>query len=224
MNIIRLILILSIILVFSIIGIYILIYKGIPYDINNTIRFEIIKSLLGIISISVIGGVISAILKSYERSREQSNLRVQAKIDFMKKTDELYRTIKSSRRKLIANGIKALNPPLLILIDQKQIQIYLKEMEIVNGIQLEFEGMSVSLKNHKLFNYPKEVLENIEKMEKYLRKLLKESEDKFTMLKEKESIDIDILPILKDFTSEERNSDFQNKFPNSYHKIISHLS
>lgn len=223
MKIYKVLLLLLIILLCSVFSINYLIFHEISNDVKNTIRFEIIKSLLGVISIAIIGGVISAILKSYERSREQSNLRVQAKIDFMKKTDELYRAIKSSRRKLFANGIKPWDIAFIIPINQEQIQVYLKEMEIVNNIQLEFEGISVSVNNHKLFNYPKAVSENIKQMEKYLRELLKESEDNFVVLNKAEYVNLNTLPILEDFTNKKADSNFQIKFSKSYYEIISHL-
>jgi hypothetical protein len=236
----RLILILLIIFSVSLAAIiYFIKNNPIPNDSQNKIQIEIIKSLLGILSITFVGGIVAAIFKAYERFQEQSKIRIQSKIEFMKRLGELYRIVKSTRRKLNAGGIQASENGLAIPLGKEQIQFYKAQMEIIDNVQLEIEGLKTSVENFALFNYNKHVSIYLGKMEKYLRKILKEFEDNIESLKTEDFVNLNSLRYLKEFTfshadnsvlyneskkAEDREYCFKNAFSYSYYEVLSNLS
>jgi hypothetical protein len=218
------------------------------YFINNNpfsnaiakeVRIEVIKSLLGILSVTVIGGIVTALIKAHERFQEQSKIRVQSKIEFMKRVGELYRLVKSIRRKLNACGIKASENGLAIPLGKGQVQCYRIQMEIIDNVQLEIEGLKTAVEKFAAFNYNSDVSFYLGKMEKYLRRILKEFEDNIELLKTQDYVNLNSLRFLKEFTfdkadnkvlyeeskkEEEKEYCFKKEFSHSYNNVLSNLS
>jgi hypothetical protein len=210
-----------------------------PNAIENKVQIEVIKSLLGIMSITVIGGVVTALIKGYERFQEQSKVRIQSKIEFMKRVGELYRLVKSIRRKLNAGGIKATENGSAIALGKEQIQFYKIQMEVLDGVQLEIEGLKTAVERFAAFNYNSHVSFYLGKMEKYLRKILNEFADNIELLKTQDYVNLNSLRFLKEFTfdkadnkvlyeefkkEEEREYCFKREFSYSYNGVLSNLS
>src|SRR5882724_1493539 len=235
-----LIIILAIIFLITIAAIcYFVNYDPIPADADGKIRIEIIKSLLGILSIAFIGGIVAALFKGYEQHQEQSRIRIQAKIEFMKRLGELYRMVKSSRRKLNANGIQSLLDGLSLALNKDQIKFYQEQMGIIDNVQLEIEGRVTIVKNTVLYNYNDKVSFYLDRMEKYLRKILKEFEENFQSIKNSDIVNLDSLIYLKEFTYPnainrlihdesgkpgQKEYCFKLSFANSYHEVVNNLT
>lgn len=218
--------------------IYFINKNPIPVDIENKVQMEIIKSLLGILSVTIVGGIVAALFKAHERSQEQSKIRIQSKIEFMKRLGELYRLVKSIRRKLNACGVKATENGLAIPLGKEQVQFYKIQMEILDSVQLEIEGLKTAIERLGAFNYNRNVGFYLGKMEKYLRRILKEFEDNIELLKKEDYANLNSLRFLKEFTfdkadnkvlyeesklKEEQEYCFKKEFSRSYNYVLSNL-
>lgn len=208
-------------------------------DSDGKIRIEVIKSLLTILSVAIIGGIIAALFKAYEKYQEQLKLRLQAKTNFMTRLGELYRTVKRSRRKMNAHGIEASALQLSIPLDKTQITLYKEEMAVINDVQLELEGFRTVVENEILFSYNKEINASLKRMESYLRKILKEFEDNFQHSITEEYVNLDNFPYLKEFTFTKAENNllteklklekqagycFKTNFSESYYTVLSNFS
>ena len=236
----KLILILAVIFIATFLAtIYFINNNPFPNAIENKVQIEVIKSLLGIISITIIGGIVTALIKAYEQFQEQSKIRVQSKIEFMKKLGEHYRLVKSIRRKLNAYGIKASENGLAIPLGKEQVQFYKIQMEILDSVQLEIEGLKTAIEKFAAFNYNRHVSFYLGKMEKYLRRILNEFEDNIELLKTQDHVNLNSLRFLKEFTFDKADNKvlyeefkkegeqeycFKKEFSHSYNNVLSNLS
>lgn len=211
---------------------------AIPNDTDGKIRIEVIKSLLTILSVAIVGGIIAALFKSYERYQEQLKLRLQAKTSFMTRIGELYRTVKRTRRKLNANGIEASELQLIIPLNKAQMTLYKEEMAVINDVQLELEGFKTAVENEILFSYNNDIIASLKQMESYLRKIVKEFERNFVTLNNEECVNLETLPYLEEFTFtkaennlltdklkvEQRPYCFKTNFSHAYYAVLSNFS
>jgi hypothetical protein len=207
-------------------------------DSEGKIQIELIKSLLTVLSVAIIGGVIAALFKSYERNQEQLKLRLQAKTSFMARLGALYRTVKRSRRKMNANGIEASDSQLSMSLNKTQITLYKDEMTVINDVQLELEGFKTDVENGILFLYDENIIASLKRMESYLRKIVKEFERNFQNSANEEHVNLDNFPYLKEFTYAEADNKllagrlkmetqpdycFKTNFSGGYYNVLSNF-
>jgi hypothetical protein len=145
-------------------------------DTIGTIRTEVIKSLLQILVVALIGGTVAATFKAFEKNRENSQIRIKTKIDFTKQLYKLYRTIKSIRRKLKSKGIVAKHEDDNIVLNKGQLDIYIEQLDVLDEIQLELEGLTIEAANFRLFDECERLTEYLKKMCHYVRQINEEYE------------------------------------------------
>lgn len=147
-------------------------------------EFEIFKSLLQIITVLILGQVVSLIIAQFNYERQKADTetalerqKTEAKIEFQKdvlrRLIRNYTAIKKHRRLLRA---KALTPPYdgefkdetLVKFDA-----YDEQMQLINDVELEFENIWQELEfSTDLFSNSKSLATHIETMKDYLRNLL----------------------------------------------------
>jgi hypothetical protein len=210
---------------------------------EETIRVEIIKSLLQLAVVIIIGTIVTALFKAVERSseqllkeaeqiRQQSRLRAETRVDYINRLGDLYRNIKSSRRALRAFGLttKFITSHTPISINSNQINMYREQMERINEAQLELEKLKIEAKNLPNFASLKGVPENLESMEKYVGKIVSEFEEAFPLLESKRSIPPHMLKHLEEYTGDTDRQNYGTKyrfkkhFAEPYDEVIAIIS
>lgn len=104
-----------------------------------------------VLVVAIIGGTVAAIFRAYEQNQEASRLRIQTKMDFTKQLYKLCRTVKSSRRKLKSKGIAVRNEEENISLNKEKREFYKTQLDILDEVQLELEGLTTEAENFKLF-------------------------------------------------------------------------
>jgi hypothetical protein len=174
---------------------YFIYHNPVPDDTDRKIQTEIVKSLLELLVVTGIGGIIGLLFKGVERNQEQSRVRTEQRIDFMKRIRNLYLDVKSCRRALIVGGLTNKYGRKPENLKKEDIELYKQQMEIINEKQLELEGLKTE--TEILHSDAKEEIKGqIDLMEKYLRKIHNEFEKYYTS----ENIVFDSLSYLQEFT------------------------
>ncbi len=209
--------------------------EPLPDDPKGEIKLAIIKGLLDIIVVAIIGGTVAAIFQAHERHREQSNIRVQKKIDFIERLGKFYRTTKSIRRKLRVHGLRAVMSDDTISLDKAKLDFCRQQMEAINDIQLELEGLKAEARIPLLFEKREYIEKQLGEMEKYLGKIHSEFEKENQSLETAASANLDTLEYLKEFTfsaretfvfkKQEKETDYRFKkhFSNPYRNVFQNL-
>jgi hypothetical protein len=216
--------------------------------LTDTIRFEIIKSLLQLLIVVIIGALITYFIKLDEDTRkdksdkkktelERYNVMRREQMDFVKRLRKLYSAAKSCRRKLKAAGFKIDDSKEKISFNEGQHKFYTTQINLINEIQLTIEDLRDEVNiSSDLEPIKKGVTEELKKMEHYLNEIIKEFRD-YGSLKDKEDenfvkIKKDELSQLIEFISstkenrevsgDQDNSElhFKKNFSMPYHKIV----
>ncbi len=201
--------------------------------IKDTIRFEIVKSLLQLLVVTIIGGIIAQLFKAAEFTKQQAQVFLNLRMDFLKRLGVLYSAVKLSRRELRAIGLTTKfgdNPN----IDTKEKrQVYIDQMKRLNELQLSLEDLKREAQSSPaLFSF-KSLSNEVKRMEDYLRQILNEFAQVHPRLKEANNIELTELERLNEFTCSTKqqfqfnryNSKtdyrFKTHFSQAYDKIIS---
>lgn len=185
-------------------------------SIKDTIRFEIIKSLLSLLVVALIGGLITYLFKSREETRKreydrqderrkQEQIRIDIRMDYFKRLGIIYRNIKNARRTLRAGGLTTayqsnqdqVKP---LSVSGTLLSLYKEQMEVVNKYQLELEGLKIESKSLPAFVHLNNVYTYLGTMEDYLRKILNEFEAKSPLLNSESPVYFNELERLDEFT------------------------
>ena len=152
-------------------------------------RIEIIKSLLQVLVVTIIGGTVAALFSAHERNQEQTKIRIQMKLDFIKRIGELYRIVKRSRRLLRSRGILMNNVNETKELDNDQIKFYHEQMLQLNDVQLEIEGYKIGLAGSLIFENCELIVTYLARMENYLNKIIGQFEDGYQSLEKNKKVD-----------------------------------
>ena len=208
-------------------------------SIKDTLRFEIIKSLLNLMTVALVGGLIAYLFKLREATqkeeyvqkdeqRKQEQIRIEIRIDYFKRLGIIYRNIKNARRALRGGGLTTAYPGNLadtksLLISGDLLELYKKQMKVVNKYQLELEGLKIESKSLPAFVHFNNIETYLGRMEDYLRKILNEFEDKSPLLNNKQPVHFTELERLDEFTGRTtKNRDFKfsgGKPPDVYYRF-----
>jgi hypothetical protein len=177
-------------------------------------RMEVLKHLLDLIVVVLIGGVITALFKASEYNRDsvakareetslRARLRAQVQEDYLRRLGVQYRSVKASRRTLVAAGITGKRLDVGIL-DAAQVGVLESEMKNINKAQLELEGMQIESKHLPTFVGVGDLKSPLHVMERYLRELLSEYEKWMPELRAGAKIPFPTLEKLIEFTGATR--------------------
>lgn len=201
--------------------------------LKDTIRFEIVKSLLQLLVVTIIGGIIAQLFKAAEFTKQQAQVFLNLRIDFLKRLGVLYSSVKSSRRELRTIGLttKFGNIPSLDTAEKRQV--YTDQMKRLNEFQLGLEDLKRETQSSPALLTFKSLYNEVKRMEDYLRQILNEFTEIYPRLKEANNVEFTELERLNEFTCSTKNqfdfkhynskTDFRFKthFSQAYDKIIS---
>ena len=197
-------------------------------EIQKSIFSEASKSLLQLMALIVIGGAVTALYKAFENSKNETKLRTEIRMDYLKRVGTAYRDAKNTRRVLRAAGIttKYKNPP--ITLDGAQQAVYQKEMQTLNNSQLEFEALKIEAASLPELLGLQGMFSLLQSMEEYLRNITKEYERFWaSQIPNGKAIQFDKLDRLVEFTgsSDKANPDgFEQRLATPHDKVIGLIS
>lgn len=215
-----------------------LLYCFIEYEtLSNKsvqIQVEIVKSLLQILVVAIIGGSIGALFRAFDQNQETSRSRIQSKMDFTKQLNKLYRTVKSSRRKLKSKGVTSRNEEDNIILGKDKLEFYITQMDIIDEVQLDLEGLRTEAENFKLFKDCEKISYHMKKMSNYLRKINEEFEQANQSFDTTVGVNFNNLEFLKEFTfpankpftfklKDKNVNRFKSNFLEPFHEILKTL-
>jgi hypothetical protein len=135
---------------------------------------ELAKGLLQIALIAVFGSVVSLLTYEYQQSRAQTELKLRLKESTLARIAASYREVKSARRLLRGRALlcDADGNPDAILLEP-----YEQQFETINNAQLDLEDLADEVRtNIAAFSSPIELASEIDRMERYLGRLISEYE------------------------------------------------
>src|SRR5438552_5793005 len=108
---------------------------------KDSIEFEIVKSLLQILTVLVLGQVVSLVIAQFNYNRQKTEARTEFQKDVLRRLIRNYTAIKKHRRLLRA---KAVTPPYDGKFQENtlvQFDAYDEQMQLINEVELEFENI-----------------------------------------------------------------------------------
>jgi hypothetical protein len=170
----RLIFIFGGIIVASIISIVLILYRyWDQYKFKDNIAGEIIKSLLQIITVLVLGQVISFIIAKFNADRERAEAITEFKKEILHRLTHTYIGVLKQRRLLRAKG---LTKPYIGMIQESTevlFDSFDKQMQFINEVQGEIKAMRQEMKSSEdVFSEYTSLNNYIKKMEEYLANLI----------------------------------------------------
>ncbi len=218
-------------------------------SIWDDVRLELVKYLLQLLVVILIGGVIAALFKMFEHSRNeklregekardaaekkedeikrQAQLRATIHEEYLRKIGAIYREVKSSRRLLRSEGLTSKHGPPSNLTE-RQIETYLREMKRIDASQLELEGLAMESRKLPIFMGVSDLTQNLYAMEDYLRAILSEYEQFAPQLGSENPPSFVDLERLDEFTGTTKRKfkggRFLINYWGPYEKIISKIS
>lgn len=176
---------------------------------KDTFVFELVKSLMQIITVLILGQFVAVTIDNFKFKREKAEIRSEFQKDILRRLIKSYTGIKKHRRLLRA---KALEPPYsggeFDPDTRVKFEAFDEQMQSINDIELEIENIRYEIKSSPgLFTNSEELGNGIEKnMEKYLRDLITIYERKLGDFAGKPNLPLDDMisgkeacPNLKDF-------------------------
>ena len=141
---------------------------------KDSIEFEIVKFLLQILTVLVLGQVVSLVIAQFNYNRQKTEARTEFQRDVLRRLVRNYTAIKKHRRLLRA---KAFAPPYSGEFQKEtvvQLDAYDEQMQLINEVELEFENIWQEIESSPdLFSNSKSLAEYVERMKDYLRSCLK---------------------------------------------------
>lgn len=209
------------ILILASVGI-ILIFGNLNTKDQAKILIEVGKSLLQLSLIVILGGVVSELLKSFDRRRQQDKALHGFREELLKALRLTYQNVKRSRRALRVIGLTTKYGTVPITMSVGQKDAYKKEMELLNEQQLRCEALLVEIGNFpEAFSSGILLQQNLQKMTGYLRNIQDEYEAQWTRLdKDISNTKFESFSRLSDFTGKYQDSNFKDEFADTYDKAI----
>jgi hypothetical protein len=196
----------------------------------DTIQREIVKSLLQLGVVVVLGSAISAVIKAIDQDRIKAQEAAALRTDYLRRVGSAYRSAKAVRRNLRAAGLTRRYGPPPDFVGKKHLGRFQKEMRRLNEAQLGLEALKIEASSLPEYHRSSEIASSIEKMEKYLRGILREYERYEPHLVEGTNVPFSEFPRLDEFTESARAKgkpeDYQLKrdFALSYDLVVALIS
>ena len=191
---------------------------------KDTVEFEIFKSLLQIITVLILGQIISLVVALFNYNRQKAEARREFQKYIVQRLIRVYVATKSQRRLLRAKG---LDPPYIGSIQPNTyvaFDVFDKQMQLINETELKLETIRHEVEaSPDIFTNFKELTGYLKGMEDYLRELIKLYEQKHATFSGKGSrVELDKLSLptisLRDFVGEAEDSRFVKEFASLYDK------
>jgi hypothetical protein len=213
-------------------GLILLFLYSKDYLVQNTFGYEVGKTCLQVIAVTVFGTLATYLLNLYShrqqdfvrkeeqrRSRAENNNQLRKKI--ISSLNDVYSDIKLCRRMLRARALsdsyKNIGSKEIVV----QLAEYDKYVEIINNSQLKFEIIEKEIETDaSLFTNPDELAEKIRNMHRLMNKVVEEYEEVRPSFKG--TLSINALPSLTNVL-EFSNDTFFHDFVNDYKDVLQSL-
>ena len=199
---------------------------------TTSLRDEAVKALLQLAVIIVAGGVVTALFKSVERTRERLRVRSEVRTDYLVRLGRIYRTVKSTRRALRACGLTTKHGK----VAGGTATDYTAQMGRLGEAQLELEGMKIEASSLPAFRPIQAVVDDMGTMESYVRRILSEYE-KYKPQLRIAGVPVNTLERLREYTADSRaafsytapadqraNRRFSTHFSEPFERVVSQIS
>jgi len=196
---------------------------------KDSISFEIVKSLLQILTVLILGQVISLVVTQLNLNRQRAEASTDFQREILRRLISAYVSVKKYRRLLRAKGLV---PPYIGEIQENtvvRLDAYDSQMQLINETELEIETIRHEVEcSPTTFSDSKLLVGNLKRMEDYLRDLVQLYERKLSAFSgEPPSLpiaDLNLLPessfALSDFVvGKGKKGGFILDFSESYYKV-----
>jgi hypothetical protein len=151
--------------------------------LKDTIRFEIIKSLLQLLVITIIGTIIAELFKAREFNRQQALILVDLRFKFIDRLGAIYREVKLVRRDFRKAGLSTKFEEKPKFETEQMVQFYKEKMKRLDELQISLEELKKEAEISPAIRAYKVAYTELKRMEDYLRQVVKESEQFSVKLK-----------------------------------------
>jgi hypothetical protein len=166
---------------------------------TEEIHFEILKSLLELLVITVSGAYVGLLVNGVEDKRIKDRVADETRTKYLKRLGEQYRKVKTARRMLRGHGLSTKNGS-AIPLSAVTAPYYYEQIKVINHAQLEFEGLAIEASKLPEFITFRSIKANLTTMQEYLNLIVSEFEEKNPLLQQSVSIPFDDFGRLKEFT------------------------
>jgi hypothetical protein len=183
-----------------------------PKDMDT----EIAKSLLSILTASVVTQAIAVVIYQYNESRKAQLERDAFRAHVLDRVNDAFVKVKGVRRRVRAQS-ELDNGKITLTRDN-----YQNAMEELNDTQLGLEVVAKDVEtNSKIFEDGQIIFRGIRAMEEYLNQLINEWEhDHAAFSGEPPQAVSSLMPRFNDLLSDYKNSQFRPQFVHSYYQTI----
>ena len=163
--------------------------------------------------------------KQLEKSQEETHLRAALRADYIKRLGAPYRSVKKARRSLCVAGLTTRYSKQPSSITDAHASSYKEGMQRINKAQLELEGLKIESEALPAFVLLVGLHDELEKMEDYLRQILKEYEETQQLLNAGKKVQFLELERLDEFTGKPRRKfNYSRYTKKTDYRFISHFA
>ena len=146
---------------------------------KDTIEFEIVKSLLQILTVLILGQIISLVVAQYNLNHQKNEARTEFRKNIRHRLTQAYITIIKHRRLFRAKGLTKPYAGVIQTGTNVRLEAYEEQMKIINETEAEIKAIRTDIKSSgDIFSSSDSLIEKIGKMDDYLRRLIKIYEQK----------------------------------------------
>ena len=178
---------------------------------RRSILQELVKAFLQLAVIGAVGGFVKYLFDKHAQQRAIQDAHNEVQRELLRKLFATYARIRKAR-----NLIEA----------EKSAKTYGKQMSIVIDVRQDLLLIREEIETEKIFEKKPETIDNIQSMETYLIKLIKEYKDKFKSLSDAEKENKEVFrnleeegrPVLSDFLKIKEKGAFHKEYLVRYGK------
>jgi hypothetical protein len=206
--------------ILSVAGLY-FIFGNIPDADRVSLLLEVAKFLLQIITLLVIAGLVSKLVRSFEKDRKADKALHDFRSGILNDLEALYQKIKKSQHILRSAGLTYAFNVQIVTMSDKQVESYGVEMTKLNEAQLELEKIELGIERFPgSFSKSTDLKSKLGEMEAYLNDLLTEYAQLWPKLSEnKSNVLFSNFKVLIDFTGS-GDSRYASTFSTSYGNAV----
>jgi hypothetical protein len=184
--------------------------------------FEVGKTGLGIVSIAVVGGLVSWVFRRIDSGREEDKRLNDYRQEILRDLRTSYHVIKNIRRHLRVAGLtdKYKAPP--TTLTKEQISTFNVQMELLNEAQLELERIKLDVESSGgVFSHRERIHDALEDCEKYIGDVVTQWEEVGpTLLDSEKPLPFSTLDKLRDFTGKASRNMFRQHVSNQVGIVV----
>jgi hypothetical protein len=147
-------------------------------DANRaSLYLEAAKSLFYLITVLVIGALITAIIKSFDTNRKADKALHEFRVDILHRLQETYQRIEKARHLLRVHGLTDEFGSLPLSMDSQAFAVYIEQMAVLQEVQSDLKRLILEVGHFQgSFSASSNLIIALEKMKQYVCHILDEYE------------------------------------------------